>query len=86
MTKCFPLLPPHPVVLDKRPLSGFLLLFRVTLGNQVDGVKLIDPDIVRAFKKVYPDGNCMKPSAKWTAALTTVDGRFICVSTKESGS
>lgn len=34
----------------------------VTLGNQVDGVKLIDPDVVRAFKKVYPDGNCMKPS------------------------
>jgi len=40
------------------------VLFRVTLGNQVDGVKLVDPDIVRAFKKVYPDGNCMKPSAK----------------------
>jgi len=39
-------------------------VFRVTLGNQVDGVKLVDPDIVRAFKKVYPDGNCMKPSAK----------------------
>lgn len=34
----------------------------VTLGNQVDGVKLIDPDIVRAFKKVYADGNCLKPS------------------------
>lgn len=34
----------------------------VTLGNQVDGVKLIDPDVVRAFKRVYPDGNCMKPS------------------------
>jgi len=48
----------------KGPKGMLLLLFRVTLGNQVDGVKLIDPDIVRAFKKVYPDGNCMKPSAK----------------------
>jgi len=38
--------------------------FRVTLGNQVDGVKLVDPDIVRNFKKVYPDGNCMKPATK----------------------
>lgn len=36
----------------------------VTLGNQVDGVKLLDPDVVRAFKKVYPDGNCMKPPAQ----------------------
>jgi mRNA (2'-O-methyladenosine-N6-)-methyltransferase len=39
----------------------------VTLGNQVDGVKLVDPDMVRAFKKVYPDGNCMKPPAVTTA-------------------
>lgn len=34
----------------------------VTLGNQVDGVKLIDPDIVRAFKKVYADGKMLNPS------------------------
>ena len=32
----------------------------VTLGNQVDGVKLMDPDIVKAVKKFYPDGNCLK--------------------------
>ncbi|KAK2704474.1 hypothetical protein QYM36_016764 [Artemia franciscana] len=28
----------------------------VTLGNQLDGVRLIDPDIVRAFRAKYPDG------------------------------
>ncbi len=30
--------------------------YRVTLGNQLDGVKLLEPDVVKAFKKRYPDG------------------------------
>ncbi|XP_015524986.2 N6-adenosine-methyltransferase subunit METTL3 [Neodiprion lecontei] len=34
----------------------------ITLGNQVDGVRLIDPQLIKAFKKRYPDGNSMKPS------------------------
>ncbi|XP_066588823.1 N6-adenosine-methyltransferase MT-A70-like protein [Prorops nasuta] len=34
----------------------------ITLGNQVDGVHLIDPQLIRAFKKRYPDGNSMKPT------------------------
>ncbi|XP_037874102.1 N6-adenosine-methyltransferase catalytic subunit [Bombyx mori] len=33
----------------------------ITLGNQVDGVNLVDPDLIVAFKKRYPDGNCMAP-------------------------
>ncbi|CAH2097727.1 unnamed protein product [Euphydryas editha] len=33
----------------------------ITLGNQVDGVKLVDPELIAAFKKRYPDGNCMAP-------------------------
>ncbi|XP_047035382.1 N6-adenosine-methyltransferase catalytic subunit [Helicoverpa armigera] len=33
----------------------------ITLGNQVDGVRLVDPDLIGAFKKRYPDGNCMAP-------------------------
>lgn len=33
----------------------------ITLGNQVDGVRLVDPDLQNAFKKRYPDGNCMAP-------------------------
>ncbi|XP_015594376.1 N6-adenosine-methyltransferase subunit METTL3 [Cephus cinctus] len=33
----------------------------ITLGNQVDGVHLIDPQLIKAFKKRYPDGNTMKP-------------------------
>lgn len=32
----------------------------ITLGNQVDGVRLIDPTLIEVFKKMYPDGNCMK--------------------------
>ena len=34
---------------------------RITLGNQLDGVNLSDPEIVERFKKRYPDGDCMKP-------------------------
>ncbi|KAF4522221.1 hypothetical protein B566_EDAN007372 [Ephemera danica] len=33
----------------------------ITLGNQVNGVKLVDPDLKKAFQKRYPDGNCMGP-------------------------
>jgi mRNA (2'-O-methyladenosine-N6-)-methyltransferase len=39
----------------------FVLLFRITLGNQVDGVRLVDPELIQAFRKRYPDGNCMTP-------------------------
>ncbi|CAH0772125.1 unnamed protein product [Bemisia tabaci] len=33
----------------------------ITLGNQVDGVRLVDPELIQAFKERYPDGNCMVP-------------------------
>lgn len=33
----------------------------ITLGNQVDGVRLVEPELIAAFKKRYPDGNCMVP-------------------------
>lgn len=33
----------------------------ITLGNQVDGVRLVDPELIEAFRKRYPDGNCMIP-------------------------
>lgn len=33
----------------------------ITLGNQLEGVCLKDPDIVRLFREKYPDGNCMEP-------------------------
>ncbi|XP_069676087.1 N6-adenosine-methyltransferase MT-A70-like protein [Periplaneta americana] len=33
----------------------------ITLGNQVDGVRLVDPELIQAFRKRYPDGNCMTP-------------------------
>lgn len=33
----------------------------ITLGNQVDGIKLVDPLLIENFKKRYPDGNCMVP-------------------------
>ena len=38
----------------ERKLSFFNC--RITLGNQLDGIRLIDPDVVREFKKRYPDG------------------------------
>uniref|UniRef100_A0A915I212 mRNA m(6)A methyltransferase n=1 Tax=Romanomermis culicivorax TaxID=13658 RepID=A0A915I212_ROMCU len=31
----------------------------ITLGNQLDGVRLLDSSVVGPFKKRYPDGNCM---------------------------
>ncbi|KAG1704373.1 N6-adenosine-methyltransferase catalytic subunit [Nymphon striatum] len=31
----------------------------ITLGNQVDGVKLLDPDLVKVIQERYPDGTCM---------------------------
>ncbi|GFR59785.1 N6-adenosine-methyltransferase subunit [Elysia marginata] len=34
----------------------------ITLGNQLEGVHLKDPDIVKLFREKYPDGNCMGPS------------------------
>ncbi|KAF7706504.1 N6-adenosine-methyltransferase subunit METTL3 [Silurus meridionalis] len=33
----------------------------VTLGNQLDGIHLLDPDLVARFKKRYPDGVISKP-------------------------
>ncbi|KAK6642834.1 hypothetical protein RUM43_004336 [Polyplax serrata] len=36
----------------------------ITLGNQVDGIRLVDPELIEAFKKTYPDGNCMLPPTK----------------------
>nr|CAD7418538.1 unnamed protein product [Timema cristinae]CAD7419307.1 unnamed protein product [Timema poppensis]CAD7436093.1 unnamed protein product [Timema monikensis]CAD7463950.1 unnamed protein product [Timema tahoe] len=33
----------------------------ITLGNQVDGVRLVDPELIQAFRQRYPDGNCMIP-------------------------
>lgn len=33
----------------------------ITLGNQVDGIRLVDPELIASFQKRYPDGNCMGP-------------------------
>lgn len=35
--------------------------FRITLGNQLDGIHLLDPDVVARFKQRYPDGIISKP-------------------------
>jgi len=32
----------------------------ITLGNQLDGVRLSDPELIQAFRSRYPDGDCMK--------------------------
>ncbi|XP_060074207.1 N6-adenosine-methyltransferase catalytic subunit-like [Ylistrum balloti] len=36
----------------------------ITLGNQVEGVRLKDPDVVKLFRNRYPDGNCLTPKSK----------------------
>uniref|UniRef100_A0A8V5GC07 mRNA m(6)A methyltransferase n=1 Tax=Melopsittacus undulatus TaxID=13146 RepID=A0A8V5GC07_MELUD len=33
----------------------------ITLGNQLDGIHLLDPDVVAQFKQLYPDGVISKP-------------------------
>ncbi|KAM3821736.1 N(6)-adenosine-methyltransferase catalytic subunit METTL3 [Vipera latastei] len=33
----------------------------ITLGNQLDGIHLLDPDVVGQFKQRYPDGIISKP-------------------------
>uniref|UniRef100_A0A182P4F3 mRNA m(6)A methyltransferase n=1 Tax=Anopheles epiroticus TaxID=199890 RepID=A0A182P4F3_9DIPT len=33
----------------------------ITLGNQLDGIRLVDPELINSFQKRYPDGNCMTP-------------------------
>ena len=38
-----------------------VLFYRITLGNQLDGVRLLDPEVTARFKKRYPDGNVLKP-------------------------
>lgn len=42
-------------------LSVLFFSLRVTLGNQLDGIHLLDPDVVARFKKRYPDGVISKP-------------------------
>ncbi|UYV64327.1 METTL3 [Cordylochernes scorpioides] len=32
----------------------------ITLGNQLNGVRLLDPYLMEKFKARYPDGNCMR--------------------------
>lgn len=36
----------------------------LTIGNQLDGVKLVDPELINSFQKRYPDGNCMMMTKK----------------------
>lgn len=43
----------------------------ITLGNQLDGVRLVDPELIAQFQKRYPDGNCMAPAQTSTATTAT---------------
>ncbi|KAG5879524.1 hypothetical protein JTB14_029890 [Gonioctena quinquepunctata] len=33
----------------------------ITLGNQVDGIRIVDPVLIENFRNRYPTGNCMAP-------------------------
>jgi len=37
-----------------------IFLCRITLGNQVEGIRLTDQDLITKFRKAYPSGNCLK--------------------------
>ena len=36
----------------------------ITLGNQLDGVHLLDPVLIEKFKRTYPSGNCISNDSK----------------------
>ncbi|XP_016978536.1 N6-adenosine-methyltransferase MT-A70-like protein [Drosophila rhopaloa] len=44
----------------------------ITLGNQLDGIRLVDPELITQFQKRYPDGNCMSPAAANAAAINGI--------------
>ncbi|KAH8383553.1 hypothetical protein KR009_009283 [Drosophila setifemur] len=44
----------------------------ITLGNQLDGIRLVDPELITQFQKRYPDGNCMSPAAANAAAISGI--------------
>jgi mRNA (2'-O-methyladenosine-N6-)-methyltransferase len=37
----------------------------ITLGNQLDGVRLIEPDVVRRFRQRYPNGYSMSTAHQY---------------------
>ncbi|EDV93063.1 N6-adenosine-methyltransferase MT-A70-like protein [Drosophila grimshawi] len=41
----------------------------ITLGNQLDGIRLVDPELITQFQKRYPDGNCMSPTVAAANAI-----------------
>ncbi|XP_017039820.1 N6-adenosine-methyltransferase MT-A70-like protein [Drosophila ficusphila] len=44
----------------------------ITLGNQLDGIRLVDPELITQFQKRYPDGNCMSPAAANAASINGI--------------
>uniref|UniRef100_A0A8C3NAT2 mRNA m(6)A methyltransferase n=1 Tax=Geospiza parvula TaxID=87175 RepID=A0A8C3NAT2_GEOPR len=42
-------------------IYGMIERLSITLGNQLDGIHLLDPDVVAQFKQHYPDGVISKP-------------------------
>ncbi len=62
----------NPIGKDKsfeeqaKQLSSYDRVFdyRVTLGNELDGVRLMEPDTVKKFKAKYPDGKTINVQNK----------------------
>ncbi|EDW43417.1 GM26549 [Drosophila sechellia] len=44
----------------------------ITLGNQLDGIRLVDPELITQFQKRYPDGNCMSPASANAASINGI--------------
>lgn len=43
----------------------------ITLGNQLDGVRLIEPDVVRRFRQRYPNGYSMTSTNQYQDMKTS---------------
>ncbi|CAF1050830.1 unnamed protein product, partial [Didymodactylos carnosus] len=43
----------------------------ITLGNQLDGVRLVEPDVVRRFRQRYPTGYAMSSGTTTTTVSTS---------------
>lgn len=40
-------------------IFSFFFFCRITLGNQVDGVRLVDPQLIASFTERYPQADAV---------------------------
>jgi hypothetical protein len=50
---------------------------RVTLGNELDGIRLFEPETVKRFKERYPNGYFMNQNDKNAKFLAPISNNAI---------